>query len=163
MYYVVTIEAGYERDTEPFEITRYIEASSTVKLFEELEKHPGFMSAELGYVITMVQPVSKEEFLEGKGEEKDDLNLLRKNVRFHVKKKCFLEAIGRNVPFKRRLDAETTACSVGGAGIKYKGKALELGSKVKVTIEELEINNKEAKVVWVSSREGESKVGLKWL
>ncbi len=163
MYYIVTIEAGYERDTEPFEITRYIEASSTIKLFEELEKHPGFMSEELGYVITMVQPVSKEEFLEGKDEEKDNLDLLRKNVRFHVNKKCFIEAVGRNVSFKGKLDAETTACSVGGAGIKYKGKALDLGSKVRVTIEELEINNKEAKVVWVSSREEECKVGLKWL
>ena len=163
MYYIVTIEAGYERDADPFEITRFIEASSTVKLFEELEKHPGFMTEELGYVITMVQPVSKEEFLEGKAEEKDNLDLLRKNVRFHVSKKCFIEAVGRNVPFKGKLDAETTACSVGGVGIQYEGKALELGSRIKITIEELEIKDKEAKVIWSSSNDEACKVGLKWL
>jgi len=163
MYYVVTIEAGYERDAEPFEITRYVEASSTVTLFDELEKHPSFMSKELGYVITMVQPVSEEEFLRGKSAAKDNLNLLRKKVRFQIQKKCTLVAVRKGGPLKDKLVAETTACSVGGLGIRYSGMALEPGFKVAVTIGDLEIYNKEAEVVWSSSREEECKAGLKWL
>lgn len=163
MYYVVTIEAGYERDAEPFEITRYFEASSTVTLFDELEKHPSFMSKELGYVITMVQPVSEEEFLRGKDEEKDNLNLLRKKVRFQINKKFTIEVVRKETHIKCKLEGETTSCSVSGLGIRYTGMALEPGCKVKVSIMELEIINKEAEVVWATSDKGECRAGLKWL
>ena len=163
MFYLVTIEAEFEREAETFEITRYVEASDTVTLFDELGKHPAFMSKELGYVITMVQPVTEEEYLKGKSEEKDPLELLRKHVRFRIEKKCIVEASVKDHPFTGKLDAETTTCSLKGVGLTYSGVELKRGDRVTITIPELKLNKKKAEVVWTSCHEGVYRSGLMWL
>ncbi len=163
MFYVVTIEAGYEREADSFEITHYVEAADTITLFDELEKHPGFMAKELGYVITMVQPITEAEYLEGKSKEKDHLKQLRQHERFQIQKACIVEPADLDGPLTGRLEAETTNCSLIGVGIQYDGMALKLGDRVTITINDLNIVRREAQVVWSSGEEGRCRSGLKWL
>jgi len=163
MYYKVTIEAGQMRNGRNFELLRYVEANNTVELFDKLEQYPGLMSNELGYVVTMVKPISKETFLRGKEKEKEDINRLRIHSRFNINTECILKPAGRYSGFSDAIVAETTTCSVGGLGVVYDGIRLENGCRVKVDIEELHIKDKYAEITWTQGEGEKWVVGLTWL
>lgn len=158
MYYKVVIEAGQMRAEDNFQITRFVEAENSVSLFEMLEETPGLMTEELGYAVTMVKAVSQKEFEAGQVAEEGELNRLRVHVRFKIKKACLItprsgvSCVG-----------ETIDISAGGAGVSYLGDLIPKGEKVALTIEDLQLNNKAAEIVWTVSRPGSNILGLKWL
>ena len=158
MYYKVVIEAGQMRAEDTFQITRFVEAENSVSLFEMLEETPGLMTAELGYAVTMVKAVSKKEFKEGLIAEEGELNRLRVHVRFKIKKACLITPQS-GAP----LAGETIDISAGGAGVSYRGDLLPRGLQVALTIEELQLNNKTAQVVWAVSMADRNLLGLKWI
>lgn len=158
MYYKVVIEAGKMRVEDPFQVTLFIEAEDTVRLFEMLEEMPGLMTEELGYAVTMVKAVSHKEFENGRVAEQEELNKLRVHVRFKINKPCLIIPQS-GLP----LVGETIAISAGGAGVSYQGDLISKGAKLKLSIEELQLDSKAAEVVWVISRTDINILGLKWL
>lgn len=158
MYFKVVIEAGQMRAEDTFQIIRFVEAANTVSLFEMLEETPGLMTEELGYAVTMVKAVSKREFEAGRIEEERELNRLRIHVRFKIKKACLI------APWSGvSIAGETIDISAGGAGVSYIGELIPRGVKVKLTIEDLQLNNKVAEVVWSVSRPDINIMGLRWI
>ena len=158
MYYKVVIEAGQMRAEDNFQITRFVEAENSVSLFEMLEETPGLMTEELGYAVTMVKAVSQKEFEAGQIAEESELNRLRVHVRFKIKKTCLITP--QSGP---PLVGETIDISAGGAGVSYPGELIPKGEKVSLTIEDLQLNNKSAEVVWTVLRPDINTLGLKWL
>ena len=158
MYYKVVIEAGQMRAEDTFQITRFVEAENSVSLFEMLEETPGLMTEELGYAVTMVKAVSQKEFEAGQIAEESELNRLRVHVRFKIKKTCLITPRS-GVSYV----GETIDISAGGAGVSYPGELIPKGEKVSLTIEDLQLNNKSAEVVWTVSRPDVNMLGLKWL
>lgn len=158
MYYKVVIEAGQMRAEDTFQITRFVEAENSVSLFEMLEETPGLMTEELGYAVTMVKAVSQKEFEAGLIAEESELNRLRVHVRFKIKKACLITSRAG-----LSLHGETIDISAGGAGVSCLGELIPKGEKVELTIEELQLNNKAAEIVWTVSRPDINIWGLKWI
>ena len=158
MYYKVVIEAGHMRAEDNFQITRFVEAENSVSLFEMLEETPGLMTEELGYAVTMVKAVSQEEFEAGLIAEESELNRLRVHVRFKIKKACL-------ITHKSGLElvGETIDISAGGIGVSYRGDLILKGAKLRLSIDELQLDNKAAEVVWTVSKSNINIMGLKWL
>lgn len=158
MYYKVVIEAGQMRAEDNFQITRFVEAENSVSLFGMLEETPGLMTEELGYAVTMVKSVSQKEFKAGLIAEERELNRLRVHVRFKIKKTCLITSKSG-----LSLVGETIDISAGGAGVSYLGDLIPRGVKVELTIEDLQLNNKAAQVVWAVSWPDINMLGLKWI
>jgi len=158
MYYKVVIEAGQMRTDNTFQITRFVEAENSVSLFEMLEGTPGLMTEDLGYAVTMVKAVSREEFEKGRADEEYESTRLRGHVRFTIRKSCSITPEA-GVP----QAGETIDISAGGAGLSYAGDPIPAGMEVALTIGELEIKDKAAKVVWTVSKPDINILGLKWI
>ena len=158
MYYKVVIEAGKMRAEDIFQITRFVEAENSVSLFEMLEETPGLMTEELGYAVTMVKAVSQKEFETGLIAEESELNRLRVHVRFKIKKACLITPRSG-----LSLLGETIDISAGGAGVSYRGDLIPKGVKLLLSIDDLQISEKIAEVVWIVSRPNINILGLKWL
>ena len=146
------------RAEDNFQIMRFIEAPNTVSLFEMLEETPGLMTEELGYAVTMVKAVSQKEFESGLIAEESELNRLRVHVRFKVQKACSITPrSGVSLP------GETIDISAGGVGVSYRGDLIPKGVKLMLSIDDLQLDNKAAEVVWAISRPNINLLGLKWL
>ncbi|MDT8318829.1 MAG: PilZ domain-containing protein, partial [bacterium] len=61
------------------------------------------------------------------------------------------------------LIGETIDISAGGAGVSYSGDLIPRGEKVELSIEDLQLNNKAAEVVWTVSKPDINILGLRWL
>lgn len=158
MFYKVVIETGHRRGESNFQIIRYLKAHNTVHLFDMLEEEPGIASGQSGYAITMVKAIGRGEYEEGRSEEKKNPVNLRAHVRFKIKKKC-------NISFKSASDVrgKTDNISAGGLGINYVGTLFQAGAIVQITIDELEIFEKAAQVVWSFSKGHKIYAGLRWV
>ena len=163
MYFRVLIETEFQRGGSTFEIIRYVEAENTVALFNELETIPSLNAKELGYAVTTVQAISKEEFEEGKEAEARDPRKLRVHARFIVKEKCVLAPLFANSGFSDPVEGETIDISSGGLGVSYPGEPIPVGREVRVTIQSLDIEGKAGRIVWSFNQNGVSKSGLSWL
>ncbi|MDH3972982.1 MAG: PilZ domain-containing protein [Deltaproteobacteria bacterium] len=163
MFYKVVIETGHRRAEKNFQIIRYLKADNSVHLFDMLEGEPGMTIGELGYAITMVKAISRKEYEEGREEEKKNPVNLRVHVRFKIKKRCILKLIEGESDKNSLIYGETSDISAGGLGINYKGPNLAAGTRVKVTIDELQVSDKKAEIVWCFSRVEKVLAGLRWI
>lgn len=163
MYFKVLIETEFQRGGSTFEIVRYVEAENTVFLFNELEKIPSLNAKELGYAVTTVQAITKEEYAAGKEAEANDPRQLRVHARFIVKETCTLAPLFAKNSFSEPVDGVTIDISSGGLGVGYPGDPIPVGTEVRVTIKALDIEGKAGRIVWSFSREGSAKSGLFWL
>ena len=61
----VLIECGHQGAGNSKEVVRYCEAADTIELFERLQKHPDLMSEGGLTHISLVKPISRQEFEAG--------------------------------------------------------------------------------------------------
>jgi len=163
MFYKVIIETGHRRGDNHFQIVRYLKADNSVHLFDMLEGEPGMNAGEFGYAITMVKSISSEEYEQGRVEEKKNPVHLRANVRFKINKKCLIKFEDSDTARITSLEGQTHDISAGGVGISYKGPQIPVATILEITIDQLQVTDKKAEIVWIFLRDGTYKSGLKWL
>ena len=66
MYYKILMEHGHMEAGKSLDIFRYIEADNVEDLFDELETCPGLKAKVSGRDVSMVKPISRQEFELGK-------------------------------------------------------------------------------------------------
>ena len=163
MFYKVVIETGHRRGESEFQIIRYLKSESSVQLFDMLEGELGLNADGVGYAITMVKSISREEYEEGRAEEKKNPLYLRAHVRFKINKKCTIKVVLQNRMDPLFIEGETIDISAGGVGIAYAGNILEKGTHLTISIDQLQVADKKAEIVWSFSRHGHVSAGLRWL
>ena len=66
MYYKILMEHGHMGAGKSLDVVRYIEADNVEILFDELKSWPGLKAKESGRPVSMVKPISRQEFEVGK-------------------------------------------------------------------------------------------------
>lgn len=67
MYYKVTIEVGHMGAGKSKELVRYLEAESPVDIMGKLKHFPGLKSKGTAKGISLVKPISREEYEKAMG------------------------------------------------------------------------------------------------
>ena len=93
MYFKVILEGGHVGAGKSFEMVRYFEAENAIVLLKYLESYPALKFKSRGAGITLVKPISKEEYLLKKDLERNDPYPERKYVRFDVCEKYYPQGI----------------------------------------------------------------------
>jgi len=160
MYFKVVLEGGHAGAGKSFEMVRYLEAENAIVLLKYLETYPALKFKSTGRGITLVQPVSKEEYLAEKDIERNDPYSTRQYVRFDVKEKFLLASRTGDL----EIEGRTIDYSNGGMGVSCTGRTLPLNEVFSLTVETLGIIRKKVRVAWVRPlRDGYNAAGLKWL
>lgn len=166
MYFKVIMEGGHMGAGKSFEMLRYFEAENAIILLRYLENYPALKSKGSGIGISLVKPISRDEYLEGRDvEQQDPYNKMRLYVRFDVNEECLLESVMTDAPTAYRLiKGRTVNYSNDGLMVKHEGKRLSDDDVFLVTVESMGIFTKKAKVVWgMKDEEGLYSSGLKWI
>ena len=66
MYYNILMEHGQMEVGKSLGVFRYIEAENVEDLFDSLETYPGLRAKGSGRQVSMVKPISRQEFEVGK-------------------------------------------------------------------------------------------------
>lgn len=160
MYFKVVLEGGHVGAGKSFEMVRYFEAENAIVLLKFLESYPALKFKSRGAGITLVKPISKEEYFLKRDLEKNDPYPERKHVRFDVQEKFILESASKAL----KVEGLTFEYSGGGIGLEYSGKLLRVGEVFFLTVEPLGLIRKKVKVAWGRSlKDGYNTLGLKWL
>lgn len=89
---------------------------------------------------------------------------VRKFIRIKTRQRCNLVPVTPGSDSFEFITAETMDHSEGGLGLKYEGEELPPGSRFKVYVENLNIFQRVARVVWSQSIGGHSfRLGLQWV
>ncbi len=160
MYFKVVLEGGHVGAGKSFEMVRYFEAENAIVLLKYLESYPALKFKSRGAGITLVKPISKEEYFLKKDLERNDPYTKRQHVRFDVQEKFILESASTAL----KIEGLTFEYSGGGIGLEYSGKFLRVGEVFFLTVEPLGLIRKKVKVAWCRSlKDGSNVAGLKWL
>jgi hypothetical protein len=160
MYFKVVLEGGHAGAGKSFEMVRYFEAENAIVLLKYFETYPALKSKSTGGGITLVQPVSREEYLAKKDLERNDPYKKRQHVRFDVQEKFILESTSKNL----KIEGRTIEYSGGGIRVKCSDECLAVDEVFFLTVEVLGLTKKKVTVAWCSSlNDGSNLAGLKWL
>ncbi|MBE9536860.1 MAG: PilZ domain-containing protein [Proteobacteria bacterium] len=160
MYFKVLLEGGHVGAGKSFEMVRYFEAENAIVLLKYLESYPALKSKSRGGGITLVKPVSKDEYLAKKDLETNDPYKKRQHVRFDIHEKFILESVSKSL----KIEGMTFEYSGGGIGLKYSGKSFRVGEVFFLTVEALGLRRKKVRIAWCRSlKDGCNVAGLKWL
>lgn len=160
MYFKVVLEGGHAGAGKSFEMVRYFEAENAIVLLKYLESYPALKSKSTGGGITLVQPVSREEYLAKKDLERNDPYKKRQHVRFDIQEKFILESTSKNL----KIEGRTIEYSGGGIRVKCSDKCFPVGEVFFLTVEALGLTKKKVTVAWCRSlNDGSNVAGLKWL
>lgn len=163
MYFKVIMERGHMGAGKSCEIVRYFRAKNLETLFDVLKNYPGVKSKNLGGAVTIINPVSREEYERGKAAEKAELCDKRAYIRKSVTVECSLGPVSSDSGSFEHMTAKIVDYSEGGLCLKYRENKLPAGCRVKVLTEALDATEKEACVVWSKHLNGTFKSGLKWV
>lgn len=161
MYFKVVLEGGHAGAGRSYEMVRYFEAENAIVLLKYLETYPALKHKGTFRGISLIKPVSREEYEEYRERESfDPYSKRRKDVRFNIDEECFLICHGGD---RNRISCRTMDYSNGGMKIYLKKLYPEEGTRFSVTVESLGIKDKDAVLVWCR-KEGEKGqlCGLSW-
>jgi CheY-like chemotaxis protein len=123
-------------------------------------------------LLSLSKPFTKDDFNklvdsllqnhECKGLADNGICNKRGHERISINKKCSIECMYRGPAFS--FVAETTDYSEGGLCMRYEGIILQTGTELNVEIEDYDIMQREAMVVWSKpDTSGSFKAGLRWV
>lgn len=163
MYFKVLMEMGRGPTGISYDIVRYFEAEDAITLLTQFENYTGLKPDKFGVGIKLVQAVSKENYKKWKKEQNRGEAHTRLHPRHLLDKKCILENTYLNGLIDSTLTAATVDYSINGIRIKYTHKQIDKGTRLLLSVDSLNIKQKEAKIIWSNFCDGVSSSGLQWL
>jgi len=86
----------------------------------------------------------------------------RRAKRFEIEEPCFLKPIILYEGYPDVIKAKTLNHSTGGLSIKYRGNSLPKSIRFKVSVESLDIHDRDAEIAWSTSKRDVCEAGLSW-